>query len=186
MTKLKTFALIERISSLLRSEQRKRYATLGLQPVHVQAMEYLDQCNRFNNTPRSLTKYLGLTKGTLSQTLKVLVRKGYIEKQTDAEDGRVVRLKLLESGKQLLDDIQPPDAFEQAEQTVSKSSFVSFNEALIVTLTELQRASNSSSFGLCNTCALFTEQDNHYFCNSRQESMTQDDAAKICRDHTLM
>lgn len=186
MPKLNTFALIERISSLLRSEQRKRYAALGLPLVQVQAMEYLNQCNRFSNTSRALSEYLGLTKGTLSQTLQVLVRKGYIEKQADTEDGRVVRLKLLESCKQLLNNIQPADAFKQAEKTVSKSKFASINEALIATLGELQKASNLNSFGLCHTCALFSEQDDHFFCSSRQESMTQDDAAKICHDHTLM
>lgn len=186
MPKLNTFALIERISSLLRSEQRKRYAALGLQPVHVQTLEYLDQCNRFSNTPRALTKYLGLTKGTLSQSLQVLVRKGYIKKNADTEDGRVVRLNLLENGKQLLNDLQPIDAFEQAEKTVCKSSFVSFNEALMTTLTELQKAHNLNGFGSCNSCTLFEIQDNHYFCNSRQESMTQTDAGKICREYTLM
>lgn len=186
MPKLNTFALIERISSLLRSEQRKRFAAQGLQPVHVQALEYLAQCNRFSNTPRALTEYLGLTKGTLSQTLQVLVRKGYIEKQADAEDKRVVRLNLLERGKQLLNNIPLANSFKHAEKKICKSNFVSYNEALLRTLSELQKANNTKSFGLCNTCTLFAEQDNHYFCNSRQESMTQEDAGKICRDHTLM
>jgi DNA-binding MarR family transcriptional regulator len=180
MTKLKTFVLIERISTLLRSEQRKKYATLGLQPVHVQAMEYLGQCNRFSNTPAALTEHLGLTKGTLSQTLQVLVRKGYIEKQADTKDRRIVRLKLLETGKQLLNNIRSVNSSEQASQNVSKSNFTSLNKALTTMLNELQKVSNTNSFGLCNSCTFFIEQDNHFFCNSRQESMTQFDAGKIC------
>ena len=185
MTTLTTLALIERISSLLRSEERKRYAVLGLQPVHVQALDYLNRCNRFSNTPVALTEYLGLTKGTVSQTLQVLVTKGYIEKQADKEDGRVVRLLLLDSGKQLLSDMQSVDAVKLAEQTVSKLSFASINEGLAATLHELQMANNAKSFGLCNSCRHFKEKANHYFCNFTQESMTQSDAQKICREHTL-
>ena len=163
MTKLKTFTLIERISSLLRSEQRKKYAALGLQPVHIQAMEYLGQCNRFSNTPSALTEHLGLTKGTLSQTLQVLVRKGYIEKQADTKDRRVVRLKLLETGKQLLNNIRSVNSFEQASQNVSKSNFASLNKALTTMLNELQKVSNTNSLGLCNSCTFFIEQDHHFF-----------------------
>ena len=173
MTKLKTFALIERISSLLRSEQRKKYAVLGLHPVHIQAMEYLDQCNRFSNTPAALTEHLGITKGTLSQTLHVLVQKDYIEKQADTKDRRVVRLKLLESGKQLLENIQPRNTFEHADPEVNKSSLASLNKALTAMLNELQKANNVNSFGICHTCIFFMEQDEHFFCNSRQASMTQ-------------
>ena len=33
---------------------------------------YLNQANRFSNTPQALTEYLGLTKGTVSQTVLVL------------------------------------------------------------------------------------------------------------------
>ena len=182
---VKTLALIERISSLLRSEERKRYAALGLQPVHVQVLEYLAQCNRFSNTPIAVTEYLGLTKGTVSQTLQVLVRKGYIEKAPDKDDGRVVRLLLLEKGLKLLADIQPEDVFKEAEKAVSKQRFTTINEALTATLRELQKANAASSFGLCNTCHYFTEQDSHYICGLTQESLTQTDAEKICREHIL-
>ncbi len=183
MTMVNTLALIERISSLLRSEERKRYAALGLQPVHVQVLEYLAECNRFSNTPIAVTEYLGLTKGTVSQTLQVLVRKGYIEKQPDKDDGRVVRLMLLEKGQQLLDTIHPNDVLKDAEQAISKTKFSSINEALAATLRELQKANDSNSFGLCRTCQYFTEQDSHYVCGLTQESLTQGDAEKICREH---
>lgn len=180
---VKTLALIERISSLLGSEQRKRYAALGLLPVHVQVLEYLAQCNRFSNTPIAVTEYLGLTKGTVSQTLQVLVRKGYIEKKPDATDGRVVRLFLQEKAQQLLEKIGPDDVFKEAEQAVSNLRFTTINEALTATLRELQKANDSSSFGLCRTCHYFTEQDSHYLCGLTRESLTQTDAEKICREH---
>lgn len=41
---LTNFKLIERIGNLLRSEQRKQYAAIGLQPIHGQVLESLASC----------------------------------------------------------------------------------------------------------------------------------------------
>ncbi|MGZ8137529.1 MAG: MarR family winged helix-turn-helix transcriptional regulator, partial [Methylococcaceae bacterium] len=123
MQDLNTFRLIERISNLLRSEERKKYAAIGLQPVHVQVLDYLSTCNRFSDTPASLAEYLGLTKGTVSQSLQVLERKGYVEKRQDSVDGRVVHLTLSAVGAQLLDEIKPLDVFAQAQQALSLHKF---------------------------------------------------------------
>lgn len=66
MHELETFKLIERISSLLRSEERKKYAAIGLQPIHGQVLEYLSKCNKYSNTHASVAEYFGLTKGTVA------------------------------------------------------------------------------------------------------------------------
>ncbi len=85
----------------------------------------LFRCNAHSNTPAALAEYLGLTKGTTSQSIQVLERKGYIAKGHDTEDGRVVRLSLSKTGLQLLTDLQPSDVFVQAEQAVSSKAFAS-------------------------------------------------------------
>jgi DNA-binding MarR family transcriptional regulator len=184
MQDLNTFRLIERISTLLRSEQRKKYTAIGLQPVHAQVLDFLSKCNRHSDTPAAVTEYLGPTKGTVSQSLQVLERKGYIAKTSDAEDGRVVHLSLLESGIKLVDEIRPLDVFSRAEQSVARQNFSSLGEALHMTLTALQTANHSRSFGLCHSCTHFSEVDNHYHCQLTDLPLTQSDAIKICREHT--
>lgn len=183
MQDLNTFRLIERISNLLRSEERKKYAAIGLQPVHVQVLDYLSTCNRFSDTPASVAEYLGLTKGTVSQSLQVLERKGYIEKSQDSEDGRVVHLALSVAGKELLDAIKPLDVFAQAQLAVSSQQFTSIEAALGSILSELQKANNAKSFGVCHSCVNFIRQDDHYLCNLTQLPLSQFDAKKICREH---
>lgn len=183
MQDLNTFRLIERISTLLRSEQRKKYAAIGLQPVHAQILEFLSICNSHSDTPAAVSEYLGLTKGTLSQSLQILERKGYISKTTDSEDGRVVHLALLDAGLQLLAEIRPLDIFSQAEQSVARQNFSTLDKALNATLKALQIANHSKSFGLCHSCTHFSEIDNHYHCQLTSLPLTQADANKICREH---
>jgi DNA-binding MarR family transcriptional regulator len=51
--------------------------------VHLQVLFYLNQANRFSNTRSQLTEYLGLTKGTVSQTVLVLARRRLISRYAD-------------------------------------------------------------------------------------------------------
>jgi len=180
-----SFKLIERISNLLRSEERKKFAAIGLQPVHIQVLDYLSTCNRFSDTPAAVAEFLGLTKGTISQSIQVLERKNYVVKGQDTQDGRVVHLALSVTGKQLLDEIKPLDVFAQAQQAVSAQGFTTLEAALNATLLELQKANNAKSFGVCQSCVNFIEVENHYLCNLTQLPLSQVDAKKICREHVL-
>ena len=61
------YELIECMTALIRSEERKKCTELGLQPVHFQVLNYLMRCNKYSDTPAALTNYLGMTRGTVSQ-----------------------------------------------------------------------------------------------------------------------
>ncbi len=183
MHDLTTLKLIERISTLLRAEQRKKYSALGLQPVHVQTLDYLASCNRFSDSPAAVTDYLGLTKGTVSQTLQVLVRKGFIEKKQDDVDKRIVHLKILPEGKALLQSITPFDVFTKAEQAIENKQFDSISAALYEALIALQNVNGTSSFGQCKNCITFSEENDHYYCLLMQQPLSQADIEKICREY---
>jgi MarR family transcriptional regulator, negative regulator of the multidrug operon emrRAB len=183
MQDIDTFKLIERISSLLRSEERKQYAAIGLQPVHGQVLEYLDRCNQYSNTHAAVAEYLGLTKGTVSQTIQILERKHYLQKTVDQSDARIVHLSLTITGKQLVDELKPLNIFKQAENTVNDQDFKSLGQALQSTLAVLQTVNKSKSFGICRSCSYFLIESNHYLCGFTNEGLAREDTDKICREH---
>jgi len=183
MHELETFKLIERISSLLRSEERKKYAAIGLQPVHGQVLEYLAKCNKYSNTHASVAEYLGLTKGTVSQSIQVLERKRFLQKTTDRSDGRIVHLSLTDAGRTLIEELRPLDIFKKAEAKVSRQEFDTIDNALQTTLGILQKFNQSKSFGLCRSCRYFGVEANHYQCKLTNEALDREDTDKICRDH---
>jgi len=186
MTNTNLFKLIERITNLVRSEERKKYAAIGLQPVHVQVLEYLATCNRFSDTPAAVAEFLGLTKGTVSQSIQVLERKTYLTKTPDSTDGRVVHLALSEEGAGLLDELKPIDVFEQAQLMVNGKGFATIEAALNAVLVELQKANNAKSFGVCHSCVNFIETGNHYYCKLTELPLSPLEANKICREHVLL
>ncbi len=52
-----------------------------------------------------LESHAGLKKSTLSESVDVLVKKGYVERTRSNEDRRVVKVKLTEMGKRKADEI---------------------------------------------------------------------------------
>lgn len=176
------YQLLERIGNLLRAEQRLVGNDLGLQEVHLQVLLYLSRCNRYSNTPVAVSDYLNATKGTVSQSLKVLEKKGYIRKKTDTQDKRVVRLMLTSQGKKLMERAIPPTIFAHAAQEMSSEQLQSLTIVLTQLLATLQKANQSRSFGVCQTCRFFLEEDG-FRCGLTQEPLTKDERLRICREH---
>ncbi|MEJ2419540.1 MAG: winged helix DNA-binding protein, partial [Exilibacterium sp.] len=77
-------------------------------------------CIRYSGMPMGVTDYLGQTKGTISQSLKNLERKGLIEKLADSEDKRVVHLQLTQAGHAVVDSLLPSPLLQSAGKNLSK------------------------------------------------------------------
>lgn len=185
MEKFEVFDLIERMSALMRSEERKKCTELGLQPVHFQVLDYLSRCNRFSDTPAAVTNYLGMTRGTVSQTLLLLEKKGYIEKKTDSNDRRMVHLYLLEKGLSILNKARSTDLYQRATLLL-KEYHIDQNEVIFANaLLALQKANKSQSFGLCKTCLHFTRTQEGFVCGLTKEPLSQSDSEKICQEHSV-
>ena len=178
------FDLIERIGNLLRTEIRKAGNDQGLQPVHLQALSYLAKCNRYSDTPAAVTDYLGATKGTVSQTLKVLEKKELIYKVADDSDKRLQHLKVSTAGEEVLASCVPPSVFRKADEEIHPVERVQLCNLLTGMLRELQNANYSKTFGLCKTCHFFRAGDGHNFCGLTNEGLSKHDSEKICREHT--
>jgi DNA-binding MarR family transcriptional regulator len=186
MKKVDVFDLIERMAALIRSEERKKCTELGLQPVHLQVLDYLSRCNRYSDTPAALTNYLGMTRGTVSQTVLLLAKKGFIKKTTDLSDRRMVHLSLLAEGDAILKQARASDLFKQAALLFEEHNFINNEEMFMKALTSLQKANKSQSFGLCRTCHYFTETSVGFNCGLTKEPLSQSDSEKICQEHTVL
>lgn len=177
--------LIERLGNLLRTEQRSQGLTEGLQPVHIQMLGYLSLCNRYSDTPAGVTDFVGATKGTTSQSLGLLERKGYIRKKVDKKDGRVVHLELTARGKRFVETGFPPPDFVAALGETSAGKMAELSRLLTDLLVRLQRNNRSRMFGVCRTCRHFRKDglgETHQ-CGLTLEPLTENESIKICREH---
>jgi DNA-binding MarR family transcriptional regulator len=174
--------LVERLGNLMRSELRKAGSDESLQPVHLQALIYISRANRYSNTPQALADYLGLTKGTVSQTLLLLDRRGLIERFEDDVDRRVVRLRLSSAGEQLLAESQPALPWQNATRNISPNRIRNATSALREALVTLQEDNEGTVFGECNTCSWCQKLSQRiYRCGRMGDRLSGPETRKICR-----
>lgn len=176
---------VERLGNLLRTELRQTGIAHDLQPIHLQALLYLDSANRYSNTPQALADYLGLTKGTVSQSLLLLARRRLIARHADEKDGRVVRLTLTDKGKEILKEMGLSNTWRDALQSASPARLSSATKVLKEALGAMQAKSGNRTFGVCVTC----QHNLHigprsYVCGLTKEKLTSREVRQICREHT--
>ncbi|MDF0729291.1 MarR family winged helix-turn-helix transcriptional regulator [Pseudomonas entomophila] len=182
MTDTTLFDLLERLSSLTRAWFRQHPLLAELQPIQLSALMYLARCNHYSNTPLGVTDYLGLTKGTVSQSLKALEAKGLVVKTQDAHDRRSVHLQLTDSARALLDAVLPPDFLATGQARMGERG-AQLQALLGDLLGEVQRGTDVPGFGLCASCRFHQRVDGLPFCGLTRQALAPPDAALICREH---
>lgn len=174
---------LERIGNLQRMEARAFGLRYGLQPVQMEALTYLTQCNRYSNTPQAVGEYLGLTKGTVSQSLMILEQKGFLRKHPDKQDRRIVRLTPTAKGNQLIRKALMARSLEPALKKTDPVNIADLTSALRSILRGMQQANSRKAFGACHTCRFNENHQDGYVCGLTREALSVQDIQLICREH---
>jgi DNA-binding MarR family transcriptional regulator len=174
--------VLERLCGVLRTEIRRTGAEQGLLPVHVETLLYLARCNRYSDTPQAVAEYLGSTKGTVSQSLKVLETKKMLVKRTDGADRRVVRLELTPVGRRAANALEVPAALGSALASGSVDAS-RLEEDLRGLLRDVQRSADRVSFGVCFSCRYHLREGAGFRCGLTGEPLEPFERDQICRDH---
>ncbi len=107
--------------------------TPGLNPAQWAALRYFDEATLERRTVTGFAQFQGTTKGTASQTVAALVRKGYLKRMGDKQDRRVHRLVLTDESQTLLrgDPLQQlSNALESLQQEERWALAVSMEKVL--------------------------------------------------------
>ncbi|RXJ72415.1 MarR family transcriptional regulator [Veronia nyctiphanis] len=177
---LKLQQTLERLSNLLRAERRSFQTKWGLLPVQFEVLNYLASCNRFSGTLMAVCDYLGQTKGSVSQTIKLLEKRGLVLKQPDETDKRISRLTLSEEGAQIISEYNSSVMLLGLdEETTDKTQ--SAVDALLV---HLEKNIKVKPFGFCENCQYnCVISDNEYYCKLVKTPLTPEDVVKVCVEY---
>ncbi|WP_457668969.1 MarR family winged helix-turn-helix transcriptional regulator [Thiolapillus sp.] len=175
--------IIERLGNLVRADVRARCHAQGVRPVQFEALNYLSQCNRYSDTPQAVAEYLGLTKGTVSQTLKVLEEKSLLLKEQDSNDKRVVHLKPTARGLQLVGQVTPSEYVASGIENLPVKQQQETVMVLQRLLRAIQKVNGLKTFAPCHTCRFNQRRENGHFCELTQEPLSEPDIRLLCREH---
>jgi DNA-binding MarR family transcriptional regulator len=160
----------------------------GLNPAQWSALRYFERANRFSRTVSAFAEYHGTTRGTASQTIRVLVQKGYLRRLPAMHDQRSFRLDLTERAQQELAS-DPFAEFVSAAGTLPPEQCSALARGLQAMLEQVLEKRARRPFGVCTTCehlcALDGQSDGRrgHHCRLQNETLAEQELGRICVDH---
>ena len=175
---------LERLSRLMRASEFGD----GLNPAQWEALRFLARANRFSNSPGALTRYLGATKGTISQTVKALERKKLIEKMVRPGEKRSIVLTLTEAGRDMMAKDPWVGLAERCEALGGKTRR-RMDKGLATLLADEVTRRLDPSFGSCRTCRFWRadarseDARGPHLCMLFDEPVAERETTQICVAH---
>lgn len=176
-----TLARLERLARLIRQASRGE----GLIPVQWETLRYLARANRLSNSPGALARYLGATKGTISQTVGRLEKKGLLSKFQRAGDVRSVALALTERARALLKN-DPLLALAKDLDDLGNKTQRRMARGLGEILAKEVVRQKQPLFGTCPDCRFFREGGSGAgdTCMKDQAILSATEKSHLCIEHT--
>ena len=168
-------ALINRLARLDASETWED----DLNPVQISALEYLSHANRFSRAPSHVAEYLGTTRGTMSQTLKALTRKGYVSETRSETDKRSIRYDLTDGGMAMAGRTA---ALAAAIETLPADQQAALSDILAGVLTKRLTARGARAFGVCRDCVYHRKTGDGAFCTLLSLPLATEEGDQICHE----
>ncbi|MEK0165531.1 MarR family transcriptional regulator [Phaeobacter sp. A36a-5a] len=154
--------------------------TGDLNPTQRAALEYLSEANQFSRSPSHVAEYLGTTRGTMSQTLKALVRKGYTAERRQKSDQRSISYELTEAG---VAAVTEPNPIAEAIGNLPAGVHTALKDGLMQCLRLALAANGGHSFGKCKTCAYHEADSENGFCTLLGLGLEPGEKDKFCIEH---
>lgn len=150
-----------------------------LNPAQRSALSYLGRANKFSRSPSHVADYLGTTRGTTSQSLKALERKGYLFEEQSETDRRSISYSLTERGITVHDEISLLDL---SLSTLSSRNRKELGKALQSILHKVVEKNDGRPFGLCKECIHHKKTNQERFCALLSQPLDSDEAEQICSE----
>jgi DNA-binding MarR family transcriptional regulator len=171
------------VDRLARAVHCLQYAE-GLNPAQWVTLRYLGCANRYSRTPTGLAEFLATTKGTASQTLKSLEKKGYIRRAQHETDRRKCLLELTDEGQAVL--ARDPLRRVQAAAAGCEAEVDGAVAILGRLVRQIQEGCGMREFGVCLQCghrrsgSSCQKAPTENVCGLTGEAIGQPDVKKIC------
>ena len=148
------------------------------------ALRYFSRANRFSRTVSAFAEFHATTRGTASQTVKGLIKQGYLARIPSDTDGRSARVDLTDNAKAIL----ARDPFEVVVDAAEalpgrlRGQLVKLLERM---LGHVARQHSRPLFGVCASCAHLRSDEGEsqpcrYQCGLLNEPLAAEEIEQIC------
>lgn len=115
------------------------------------ALRFFARANRLTRTPSAFASFHGSTRGTASQTIKSLVRLGYLDRQPDPSDRRRIIFELTDIGRQVVGK-DPAATLERAIEALPSDEQAKLASTIQALVASVDTTAAHTRFGYCDGC----------------------------------
>ncbi len=175
---------LERISEAYKVLLWEKAKLLNLSPIQIQILIFIAHHNSELCKVSYLAREFNITKPTVSDAIKILIKKELVEKDTSPTDSRSYSILLTKNGKKILSQIDsfadpirtqlnkmPAEELNQIFFTISKLVF-QLNQAEILTI---QRT--------CFSCQFYDKSEGNSYCNLLNMPLAKSDIRLDCLEY---
>ena len=172
---------LERISEAFRVLLWDHAKQLGLSPIQIQLLVFIGHHKRELCTVSDLAKEFNMTKATISDAVRVLVKKAFLQKEISSTDSRSFHLSLTESGKQILTNIQGfANPIRDELDQVSESQLVQVYETLHQLIYGLNQMGILTVQRTCQACCFYENRAEGHYCHMLKQPLQRHEIRLDC------
>lgn len=157
---------LERISEAYKALLWEKAKLYNISPIQMQLLTFISSHKIELCNVSSLAKEFNVTKPTISDAIKTLHQKGYIEKDFSTSDSRSYNLFITPTGKELLKEIG--NYFSPISTEIEKLN-TNTSDQLYITLSKLIYQLNKNGIltiqRTCFACAYYSKNKNTHYCS---------------------
>ncbi len=135
-----------------------------LSPAQWMALRFFARANQFSRNPSALAEFQATTRGTATQTSKLLEARGYLVREPSKADRRSIRLRLTGEGKRALAR-DPFEVLVRAVDLLDAKERTAMRRALYQVLSTVATSGAHRQIGVCQDCTHF---DREVRCNPQR------------------
>ena len=175
---------LELISQVFRVNLWEIQKEYKVSPIQTQILIFLKFHDEKLCTVTELAKEFHLTKATVSDSIKTLVKKDFVEKVSDPEDSRKAFLSLTKTGKHLTENFDSyAKELHQAISTIADENKAIIYENLLSIISQLQNANIINERRMCISCHYYQEIDEEsYRCNLMEKDLSRTELRLDCSE----
>lgn len=179
----KIVAGLDRISQVFKTLLWEKSKTYNLSPIQIQLLIFIAYHSDEKTTVSYLSQEFNLSKPTISDTIKTLEQKQFINKIVDKKDTRSYRIVLTETGENIV--LETENFVNPLTEIITNSKQ---NDKLVLwenitnIIQQLNELKIISVQRTCLKCKHYSENNNKAFCNLLNQNLKTEDIRIDCEE----
>lgn len=180
----KIVAALERLSEAFRVALWNESKKTGLSPIQIQLLLFIKYHPSKLNKVTYLAQEFNMTKPTISDAIKVLEKKGYVNRIKEPHDTRSHTIHLTESGNLLTHSLyQFADPIKESFANLDEQVLNQMLSGLFQAIEQMNKSGFIHTQRMCMTCRYFQKNGDSMYCKLLESKLFQESLRIDCPEH---